>query len=432
MKSKAWLFGLVGILVSIDPAEAQLNQVFDGIFNQLLREDLSFSPSGRHGRHFFDAADAASSGLTPALNSFIANSVTSFPLSSTVAGITFDFRTGQPVSIRESLGPIFGETAETLGKAKVNVGLTYTYLDLSEFRGLPTAAMRLTFAHQDVGGSGTLGDRLDESDVIHLALDLGIQAHSFALFTTAGITDRLDIGVAIPIIHLNLSGNARASIDSHTERQTGSPDHAFPGGELEGSIPYDETALGMGDVAFRVKYNFVQGPVYLATLLDLRLIPGDQDDFMSSGRSSFKISTIMSKQIGGFTPHLNVGYDRRPASLDSDELEFIVGFDQKLTTGITFAADLLGEYDLDKNEAINFAGTIEITDQDQDGQEIGTRTLEISNIPERNFDNILSGSVGLRLAPSERVSLLGNVLIALNDGGLRADVIPTFGLTMTF
>ncbi|NNF12196.1 MAG: hypothetical protein HKN72_03170, partial [Gemmatimonadetes bacterium] len=99
---------------------------------------------------------------------------------------------------------------------------------------------------------------------------------------------------------------------------------------------------------------------------------------------------------------------------------------------LTFAAELLGELDLDENEAVNLDGTIEITDFDANDQPLGTRVLDVSNIPTSRTDHILSGAFGVRLAPSESISLVGNVLVALNDGGLRADVIPTFGVTFTF
>jgi len=47
-------------------------------------------------------------------------------------------------------------------------------------------------------------------------------------------------------------------------------------------------------------------------------------------------------------------------------------------------------------------------------------------------DNTLSAAFGFRAAPSERFLILGNVLVALNDGGLRATVAPTFGMTVNF
>jgi hypothetical protein len=41
-------------------------------------------------------------------------------------------------------------------------------------------------------------------------------------------------------------------------------------------------------------------------------------------------------------------------------------------------------------------------------------------------------SFGFRAAPSDRIMFLGNVLLSLNDGGLRSSVAPTIGATLTF
>lgn len=432
-------FSIISTLFYSNTIYAQLNQVFDNVFNSILRDALKLSEGGAavHGSHFFEAADKATSVLTPALSSLIASNVSSFPLSSTVAGITFDFSTGMPVKITESLGPIFAETAQTLGKGKVNVGFNYTYLSLSKFRGLDTEEMRFTFTHQDVTNDGTLGESLNESDTIDLFLGMDINASIFALSATVGITDNFDIGVAIPVININLTGEAKAAINSHTFAVRDTANHRFnddgANPELETRVPYDETTSGFGDVTVRLKYNFLRGGgVDLAALMDLRLIPGDEEDFLSSGKANMRFSWIMSKKIGNFTPHLNFGYDRRPAFLDSDEFEFALGFDQKLAKGITFAAEILGEFDLDKDEKIElFPGTTRIVDRDIAGQVLGERQVDLSNIPEKDNDHTINAAFGFRAAPSERVIFFGNVLVRLNDGGLRSRVVPTFGLTVS-
>ena len=417
---------------------AQLNQVFEDIFNKILIEKLTLSP-GAHANHFIPAAENASENLTPALSSLIASNVSSFPLSSTIAGITFDFSTGQPVSVTESLGPILAETAETLGKGKVNVGFNFTYLDLSKFRGLETEEMKFAFTHQDVTSpyDNTLGDNPNESDLVGLTLGMDVNASIFAMFATIGITNNFDIGVAIPVININLRGEARAEIFSHTFTINDTANHRFntDGADplLKTGLPYDESATGLGDITIRLKYSFLRETgVDMAALVDLRPIPGDEENFMSTGSPNMRLSWIMSKKIGSFTPHLNMGYDRRWDSHDSDEFEFILGFDQKLAKGITFAAEILAEYDLEKKEKIElFPGTTNIVDRDLTKQVIGERQIDLSNVPERDNDNTLNVSFGLRAAPSERVVFLGNVLIRLNDGGLRSTVVPTFGLTVS-
>lgn len=116
MNKKLVLLTVASILTTVSPTLAQLDQVFSRVFKQVLEKDLILSP-GEHARHYLDAAAEADSVLTRGLNALIASNVSSFPLTATVAGVTFDWSTGKPVSITQSLGPIFAETAETLGRA---------------------------------------------------------------------------------------------------------------------------------------------------------------------------------------------------------------------------------------------------------------------------------------------------------------------------
>lgn len=434
MKKTMALCGLAVMLIFANPVAAQLNQVIDIIFKKLLREDLKLSSGGvtpgGHGTHFFDAADLAEHSLTPALNSLVASNVASFPLSSTVAGVTFDFSSGRPVSITESLGPIFAETAATLGQKKINLGFNYTSLSLSKFRGLATKDMRFTFIHTNIDHLGTVGDDLTERDFMDVFLGLDVNAQIFAFSATYGITNNLDIGVAVPVVNINLNVRAKALVNSYTFATIKNAVHRFNADGTnpvlnEALTPVDESATGVGDVGLRLKYSFLRGSdVDLAALLDIRFPTGNTDDFLGTGKTNVRFSWIASKKMGNFSPHLNLAYDRRSAELDSDEFELAAGFDRKIASGITFAADILAEFDLNTDEAIElFPSAATIT---------GVGQVDLSNIPERNRDNVLNAALGFRAAPSERLSLLGNVIIALNNGGLRSSVVPTVGASLSF
>ncbi len=89
---------LLAFLVSV-PAQAQLNRVFDTLFDDILREGFRLSP-GEHANHFLPAAEEASNALTPALNSLIAGNISSFPLSSNVAGVIISVVDGKPLITR--------------------------------------------------------------------------------------------------------------------------------------------------------------------------------------------------------------------------------------------------------------------------------------------------------------------------------------------
>lgn len=429
---------LVGVLISAYPAPAQLNQVFNNIFTRALFTDFQATGTGVHQNHFKNAAVAASKNLTPALNSLIARNVSSFPLPATSTGLAFDFAAGKVLDVSESGGPILGESAQTLGRGKFNLGLNYTYLNMSSLRGLKTRDLRFTFVHEDVLLPG-LGDSENESDVLDLFLDLDVNANIFAAFGTYGITKNFDLGVAIPLINLSFKVDARAVVNSFTFANLGEANHRYNDNktnpDLDKEFAHHESVSGLGDIGLRLKYSFLQSAgVNMAALLDVRLPTGDEEKFFGTGKTNARLSWIASKKIQSFAPHLNLGYERRGAGLDSDQLEVTLGFAQKLVPSLNFAVEFLGEFDLNKDEVYRFF--------DKDFEPIFERNkltgasyerhIDLTNVARRNNDNTLSAAFGFRAAPSASFLILGNVLVALNDGGLRATVAPTFGMTMNF
>ena len=437
----------LGIIVSFVAKNAlsrDLDRVFEDLFNEVLIDRLRLSPDF-HARHFIPAAEQANQDLTPALNSLIANKVSSFPLSSTSVGVTFDFSTGDPVKITDSLGPIFAENAQTLGHGKFSIGFNHTFLTLDQFRGLDTKDIRFTFIHVDIPppfSEEGLGDDPSESDTIDLDLNLDIDSTISAFYGTYGITENLDIGIAIPLVYVEIDGEAEATVNSFTFAEGGESLHFFPGDDESGlrtTVPYGDEAFGLGDIALRLKYSFLQDfDINLAMLFDLRLPTGDEDNFLGTGETNIKITEIFSKNFGDTTAHINVSYERRGGDNDSDEIEYIAGFDHKLADSITVAIDVIGNFDLNEDEAINLSpGTQTIVDQvDTDGDGTPdvsrTRVVELSNVPEDDDDNEIDLSIGFRYAPSERYGFLANIIVPLNDDGLRSEVTPTFGVSMNF
>ena len=424
----------------IGPAYAQLNSQFGDILKEILDVRLRRS-IGVHGTHFLLSAAEANQQLTPALNSLISSNIASFPLSSTAAAVSFDFSSGAPVSVLESLGPIFSEDAETIGKGRVSLGVNYSYLDLSRFRGLATEDMRFTFTHQDITGDSTLGDNPTEDDYINLVMGMQLKVSLFVIYGSIGITDNLEVGVALPITNVSLSGDAVATINSFTFSHLGAAYHQFGQDSLHPvlvtHVPYSQAATGLGDIALRIKYAFPRGHgLDFAALGDVRLPTGKTDDYMGTGQTSFRVLGIISKKFSDFTPHLNLGYEYRSAEFESSRMEFRLGFDDKMLSGFTFVCDFLGTVDLQTSKAIHlFPGTKTITENvftPSFGTGSYMQKIDLSNIPDRSNDNTFSLSVGFKYAPSDRVIVIGNVIAPLNDGGLRADIAPTIGLNMSF
>ncbi len=424
---------------------AQLNTTFARMFNTFLGEHLTSETP--FGRAFDQRAIEANNVLVPAFNNMIASNVAAFPLTSTVAGIYFDLSAGDPTMITESLGPIYSETAETVGSRKLNVGFNFAHYSLASFRGLALDDIRFTLTSDDLSGDGTLGDFSVETESIDIFPNLDIDANTFVAFATYGVTSKLDVGVAVPIINLSIQGGARAVINSTSFLEAGAAANGFidPSDPnfvfdpfhpvLEDGFVYDESATGLGDIAVKLKYAFLRDKkLDLAALVDIRFPTGKKEDFLGTGKTNARFSWIMSRKSGAFSPHLNLSYNYRGADFESEAVELFAGFDQKLGAKATFVLDIFGEYDLDADKTISlFPGTRRVVfNQDRQGPARFERDIDLSNIPEYKRDNTWNASVGFKIAPSQRALIMANILVPLNDGGLRSNVVPIVGAAITF
>jgi len=423
----------MGIFLAHSVIAQSLKEQINGVFDEVLNLELS---PGEHGEHFLPVNVTASQAVINSLNNFIGNSVASFPLSSSTAGVTFDFSSGKPVPTSTSFGPIYSERAQTLGSGRINLGLNFTYIKFTKVRGLPTKDMRLTFTHQDVGDPG-LGDSPNEFDTMDLFMNMDIRASVFAFYLTYGITDRFDIGVAVPFTNVQLKADPIAYMNSYTWVSNDSANHYFDGTQTEPVLtkaptPIDDDATGIGDIAVRAKYNFVREKLIdFSALAEYRMATGDADNFLGTGYSSLRFSLIGSKILGDFAPHLNLGYIKRFTDHDRDEFEFIIGYDQKIAESFTLVIDLLGRFDLgDQPESQKFptAATLNYTIGSSDYSD----TISLTNIPEYSHDNLIDAAFGFKFNPKESLLIMGNVFVPLNSGGLRPDFIPTLGIELSF
>lgn len=357
-------------------------------------------PFPSHQGHF----TASSLQGLDTLNSSLASSLGFLSLNSSVSSFTFDVERGVPVRTTDSLGPLLAERAPTLGQSKLNLAFTYTRIDFSRFQGTPLDKLTLDFHHQDLNHNGildTTGPFSFESDVVRATINLSIVEDVWALFATYGITRHWDVGLVIPIVHINVRAVADATIIRnspfsafvHNFGPDSSPSHVTAGGE----------DTGIGDILVRTKYNFLRNEGAwpdLAALLQVKLPSGDPDDLLGTGHTNFLPMLVASKTYAFITPHLNVGYETTTGPRADDNLRYVAGFDMRLHPRLTFATDVLGRWEPNGN---------------------GTG------------DNILDLALGLKWNPFGSFLVGGNVQLPLNKNeGLRANVIWTVGLEYTF
>ena len=426
------------ILLQLSNAQS-LSDRLTGVFGEVLDLNLAGSP-GEHGEHFRPANVQSSVATIDALTNFIGRNISSIPLSSTAAGLTFDFSSGVPVATTTSLGPIFAERAQTLGSGRFNIGFNFSYLNMSKLRGMNTKDLRFTFIHQDVGTPG-LGDSQNEFDTIDLFMNMDLSATVLAFYLTVGITNRFDIGVAVPMVNVHMEATPLAMVDSYTYLMSDTANHNFgddPANPVLTANPeaINDDATGIGDIAIRAKYNFYKGnDVNLAALVDFRPPTGEDKNFLGAGKSSYRGMLITSATLGDFSPHLNLSYAHQGGIQDRNGIEVSVGYDQKVTEWLTFAADFLGSYEISSNKEFQFPSEsviVEGTPLIHHVPKYVKKEVSLTNVPYFSHDNLSNGSFGLKINPKKEMVFVANVIIPFNDGGLRSTFIPTVGFEFSF
>lgn len=432
---------LLVLLTTLAPAPASaqtMRDALDGLFvfgggdDPLFLEGSAGEPATEvHGDHFIPSETEANAVVLEFFTNAIATNIASFPLSSTVASQTFTFVEGVPTPTSTSLGPIFAERVQTIGRGRLNAGVNYSRLRFSDIRGVDLDDVRLTFVHQNVdfpncdqifaGDCQVFGTPQFENDVIDLFLDIDIEAEVIAFYSTFGITDWLDLSLAVPVVDLELNGTSVARITPTTGDQAL---HFFGGSAddpvLEATSVTRGSTTGIGDVAVRLKARLIRGANWqLGALGETRAPTGREEDFLGTGEWSARGLLLLSGTFSDFSPHLNTGFEYRGGDLDQNEAEVIVGFDQRLSNWATLAVDLLGTFEV---------GDLELTLPPPARIDAPfPRTIRRTNIPNRR-DDLLDGSLGFKFRTDGGLVIITNVLVPLNDGGLRSGPIPTLGV----
>ena len=393
-----------------------------------------------HGLHFIPSAVAANGSLIGFISSAISTSIGNVPIATTSGGVTFQFEGGIPVKSSLSSGPIFAEQAQTLGRGRAAVGINRTAFRFSSLRGVPMNNIGLIFTHQNVdfpGCSQTAGDDCAkmgvptlENEIMPFQLNLALDIAVTDVYATFGITDHIDLGVIVPLVSTNLHGESSAQIIPF-----GPPPavHFFAGTPtdpvLSASRTVDGSAFGLGDVAARIKIGVHESEKSGVALLgEARFGTGSPDDLLGSGAFSARGLVVVSGRMQSFSPHLNLGYLYHAQAHAgqrtwNDAVLATGGFDQLVSDKVTIAADVVSELQVGES-LLQLPGPVTYDAPYH-------RVINPTTIPNMR-DDIFNGSFGTRVLLWPGWSGILNALVPLNRGGMRADMVWTAGLEVTF
>ena len=261
-----------------------------------------------HGKHFIPAIENAQGNLLSFLQNSIVVTVSNTPISAATSGAIWGrSESGLPVRTATSGGPLFAERAQTLGKGHFLMGVGVSGFNFTSIRTTPLDGLIFDFTHVD-DGDNNLGNTNFENDILEVRTHLAVKVFAATAVFTYGLLDRMDLGVAVPLVHTSIDGISDAQIfpaEENTPHNLGTP--ASP--RLRCQRDEHGSATGIGDVAGRIKVQVAQGARSgFGILGEVRFPTGKEQDLLGLGEYSARGVGILSARFGSFGPHANAGY----------------------------------------------------------------------------------------------------------------------------
>ncbi|HET9568476.1 MAG TPA: transporter [Vicinamibacterales bacterium] len=433
---------VVTLLASASPAHAQdpynvtvnvteLSRIFTELYGPdgLVVNSLASLAGGvSHSAHFNSGFESEFSQFGTALT----GQIVSLPLPAPASGFTYQFDSGLGVFTRStsSFGPILAERADTIGARRVSIGFAYQRLAFDSIENIDLQSVPAVFTHDNAELRG------GREDVITTVNSIDSEVSRSAAFITYGVTNDLDVSIAVPYITTDIVVTSDATV-----RRIGTtiPEiHFFRA--VDDSIGDRRIytafghASGIGDITIRMKQAIKKSPKNgIALGIDLRLPTGDENNLLGTGAPAVQPFAAWSATYGTFAPHINLGYQWNGSSTLAGDIEagvsedlpdvavYALGAVVAVHPRVTLALDVLGRYIID-SPRVHLEDFVAL-----DGHSV---------YPNIAFDtgsiNELSSAVGLKINVAGRLLLNTNLLMRLNSGGLRDKISPLVGVEYAF
>lgn len=341
------------------------------------------------------------------------------PIPSATGAFRFEWDSDTATFNRMRKGPGLADTAQTLGAHFGTASFAYTHIHFDTFEG--ESLDHLEF-EQPAFSSGFLSelpcddpndpeqcDRLRfDDDMLLTKLRVDFTLDQFVVGAAYGLTDSVDISVALSFGRAHLNAKATSTLmdpgsDSDPSFAAGfasaHPCKDEPQNRQCVQDGFSDTKFGTGDVYLRSKWRFYESRWGdLAASQTFTIPTGNADNFLGYHAPTWTSLLIGSKDFRYASPHINAGYALRDRK-DVSQALWIAGTDLRLLERLIFAVDFLGFHD-DKRDGVN--------------------------------DDIFQSAVGFKANLFGNAVLSGNFQFPLNHDGLRADVIYTGQLEYTF
>jgi hypothetical protein len=421
--------------------------------------------------------------LNSALSSNIALSLSLIPLESPTSGVILksDPLTGASLPVSSTLGPIFTQRAETIGKGKFYLGFTHQNYHFTSLNGQSLNGLPVLYS------GGNQSHLLDKDGVTPLVTSpatvnfgMDIRIAQDVAFITYGVTNKLDVSVGLPMVHAAVSASAYNGLIysgtgfGATNGKCWCVATFSPGAFALTAPAIGQSSMGKtgyGDTIVRVKNIILERPnAVLAAGVDLRFGTGDESNYLGTGTTSVKpflALSLYSKPLARgiiFAPHAQLGWQYSgksslggtlqgqtqsvsvstsnvpivtgPLSVVGkdylpDVLSWSVGTEVALGRRNTIVADILGN----QIGYVHGVPTVQMTSVDGlspiDPVNAAVKATGFAAGPKTSLGQY-SGAFGYKTRLFGNLVATFQMLVRFDDNGLTARAVPLYGLGYSF
>lgn len=398
----------LGVLLVAVAANAQVTIQHGRTLSELINNlyggnGIQLRETG-HQAHFGDSRDFQNFSETLQR---VLQSRPLFPLPSAVGLVSYKFneQTGTYERIQGSLGPLLADRGVTTGKGTFTLSGTYSFSDFDQVNGGDTIDVTLRHCLLPQCVSNIASPYLE--DTIHVQTRFRLKSQALVLSTVYGVSENLDLGLVLPYIRNDLTVSANARIVPGPRSTPPSPHDFDLNVELPGQYG-TASAIGIGDIVARGKWRFMPKKSFdTAVLADVTLPTGEKENFLGTGELRTKLTFVASKAIRKLIPHLNVGYEFNFGDQKLNVIDYRIGTEYAVRQSLTMSGEILGVVRPSAQSAFRLAA---LGDQDLVGR------------------SEIDGAIGGKWQLSKNRAFLFNVIVPLNNSGIRASSMVTAGI----
>jgi hypothetical protein len=251
----------------------------------------------------------------------------------------------ESVPTQYGFGPSFTIRAGAVGRGRTSLSFNYQNVSFGWIDGIGLKSADIGFVLRPPASVQSRFGR----DLVYEALKLRLNEDVATFGLVYGVSDRLDVGVGVPLVHIEMEGQVRSQIFGSTYTLTPRPptvpadahffdvypttplaadgcsstaldlqgvDHA-PGSvalfdmvELaQRTVTRKCKASGIGDIVGHLRYRVNTSDTNaLAVSVNASLPTGDADNLLGSGGTRVNGSVAWTGRAGRFLPHASAGY----------------------------------------------------------------------------------------------------------------------------